>query len=160
MPNTRKHYPPPVSACLLCSFFARVSAPGPRVPSFVTSRCPPQLKIWCAPPASAMACGTATPLAPVPYRTVLLIWLLSGLVGGFLVCAPRSSLPRGEHAAHSSRRGVDQAASRGAALATVLPRRRQCNAVTAAPAAANDITSKEQVCHTYYCSVGLGVLPG
>lgn len=91
-----------------------------------------------------MAPGRAPPLAPVAYRSVLLLWLLSGLVGGFLVGAPRISQPRSKHAARSSG-GADQAASRGASVTTVLPRRARCNAVTASPAAANDVAPEDQV---------------
>lgn len=90
-----------------------------------------------------MARGPAPPLAPVAYRSVLLLWLLSGLVGGFLVGAPRISLACGKHAALSG--GVDQASNRGVAVTTVLPRRTRCNAVTAVHAAANDVTPEEQV---------------
>lgn len=99
----------------------------------------------------AMASGRAPPLAPVAYRSVLLLWLLNGLVGGFLVGAPRISQPGGKHAAHSSSGsgGVDQAASRGSAVPTVLPRRARCNAVTATPAAASDVTPEEQVRRSY-----------
>lgn len=95
-------------------------------------------------PAGVMAPGRAPRLAPVAYRSVLLLWLLSGLVGGFLVGAPRIAQPRGKHAAHSSS-VVDQAANRGAAVTTVLPRRARINAVTASPASANDVTPEEQV---------------
>lgn len=103
-----------------------------------------------------MARGPAPPCELVACRSLLLLWLLSGLVDGFIVSAPRISLSGDEHAAQNGGGGAGQA-SRGTAVTTTFPRRKRCIAVTAAPAAANDVIPEEQVRHTALCTNPLKV---
>jgi len=64
----------------------------------------------------------AVPIPPVACRSFLLLWLLSGLVNGFLVAAPYSSEPRNKHAAQIG--GAARGRTRGGVATSTLKRER------------------------------------
>lgn len=91
----------------------------------------------------------APAISPVACRSVLLLWLFSGLVSGFLVAAPRLSQPRHKHAAQSGGVGVGvgRGGTRGGgAAASTLPlQRARGSVVEALPAVAKGVVPEEEV---------------
>lgn len=82
------------------------------------------------------------------YRTVLLLWLLEGLVSGFFVGTQHVSLSRATHVAQHG--GADCNPLGGAAAAAAVSRpvlvgQARCNAGGAALAAARDVAPEEEV---------------